>query len=447
MYELFKQHLETVVQHTTAALKHVSEQGIHFEGIVFHAGTSVEYYADDHAPPFQRVPHFARFAPVPGPDHLVIFRPNQKVRLLHVVPQDFWYEAPAPLDHPYREVLEVAVVGSFDEAVKETGNLWQFAYIGNDSRAADALGLPVSAVDPKPLVAALDWYRAYKTPYEVACIRQALEMTKHGYTAVKAMVNGANLPSERTLHQAYLAATEQLEYDTPYGNIIGWDEASAILHYTAKRKTKPQPAHTLLIDAGCAAFGYASDITRTYFRGTPHPVFANLLDRMDVLELDCVERCTAGANYADVHVYAHKQIAEMLYEVGVLKVNGEEAFEKGLSRVFYPHGLGHHLGIQVHDVGGRQVDLNGKILPPDEKYPWLRTTRPIEVGHVLTVEPGLYFIPLLLDPQRTGEHKDCFNWNLVDELVPLGGIRVEDNILVRADGVENLSRAFIGDHR
>ncbi|MBN8589271.1 MAG: Xaa-Pro dipeptidase [Rhodothermia bacterium] len=445
METLFRNHLQEVSRYTTEALAHAAQKGAAYDGIVFHAGASSVYHADDHDVLFHTVPHFVRFAPVVGPDHLVIFKPGEAIRLIHVVPQDFWYESPEPLDHPYAQVLDVTVVSSFEEAIQAAGTLWKFAYIGNSSKAADALGLPQSAVEPAALLHALDWFRAYKTEYEVSCIRMAMGRTAEGYRVAKKMVSEGR--SAREIHAAYLAATGQLDRDTPYGNIIGWDTDAATLHYTAKKTTAPNPGHTFLIDAGAATFGYASDITRTYLRANPNPAFAHLLDKMDALELDCLSMCTVGADYSEIHVHAHKAIAGMLSEVGVLTVGADEAFEKGLSRVFFPHGLGHHLGIQVHDVGGRQVDIEGTILPPDSKYPWLRTTRPIEAGHLLTVEPGLYFIPLLLNPHRTGEHKSCFNWNLVDELLPLGGIRVEDDVYVTEQGPENLSRNLIGDHR
>ncbi|MBL7977710.1 MAG: Xaa-Pro dipeptidase [Bacteroidetes Order II. Incertae sedis bacterium] len=445
MENLFKNHLEAVSRYTTEALAHAAKRGECFDGIVFHAGAASVYHADDHDVWFHTVPHFVRFAPVVGPDHLVIFKPGAAIRLIHVVPQDFWYESPEPLDHPYAEVLDVTVVSSFEEAIQAAGALWKFAYIGNSPKAADALGLPQSAVEPTALLHALDWFRAYKTEYEVACVRLALERTAEGYRVAKKMT--AEGRTAREIHAAYLAVTGQLDRDTPYGNIIGWDTDAATLHYTAKKTSPPNPGHTFLIDAGAATFGYASDITRTYLKAQPNSIFAGLLDKMDALELACVAMCTVGADYSAIHVHAHKTIAGMLSEAGVLTVGADEAFEKGLSRVFFPHGLGHHLGIQVHDVGGRQVDIDGTVLAPDPAYPWLRTTRPLEVGHLLTIEPGLYFIPLLLNPHRSGEHASCFNWTLVDELLPLGGIRVEDNVYVTNDGPENLSRGLIGDHR
>ena len=108
-----------------------------------------------------------------------------------------------------------------------------------------------------------------------------------------------------------------------------------------------------------------------------------------------------------------------------------------------PHGIGHLLGIQVHDVGGRMKNAQGEIQPPPEDYPALRTTRMIESGQVFTVEPGLYFIPVLLNPERNTARGKLIDWEVVDAMMPLGGIRIEDNVRVTDTGVENLTRVLI----
>jgi len=112
-----------------------------------------------------------------------------------------------------------------------------------------------------------------------------------------------------------------------------------------------------------------------------------------------------------------------------------------------PHGVGHLLGIQVHDAGGRQINPQGDMQAPPADYPALRNTRTVEKNQVFTIEPGLYFIPQLLNPERgnadgTARGK-LINWKLIDALIPLGGIRIEDNVLVTATGVENLTGVSI----
>ena len=112
-------------------------------------------------------------------------------------------------------------------------------------------------------------------------------------------------------------------------------------------------------------------------------------------------------------------------------------------RVFFPHGLGHFLGLQVHDVGGRQSAPAGGITPPPAEYPSLRTTRTLEPGHVVTIEPGVYFIDLLLEPLRGTPAGADIDWTLVERLRPLGGVRIEDDVLVTDDGHRNLTRPHV----
>lgn len=136
----------------------------------------------------------------------------------------------------------------------------------------------------------------------------------------------------------------------------------------------------------------------------------------------------------------HVLLAELLAESGLCRGIPDQLVEKGVTYAFFPHGLGHLLGLQVHDVGGRQADRKGTTAPPPAAHPALRTTRDIESGMIFTIEPGLYFIPALLEPLRAGPHSALLNWSIIDTLTPLGGIRIEDNIWVSPQGTHNLTR-------
>src|SRR5262249_47569958 len=106
--------------------------------------------------------------------------------------------------------------------------------------------------------------------------------------------------------------------------------------------------------------------------------------------------------------------------------------------------LGHFLGLQVHDVAGRQQAPQGGTVPPPGAHPFLRTTRTIEENQVVTVEPGVYFIPMLLRPHRSGPASSLIDWGLLERLAPCGGVRIEDAVLVAADGHRNLTRPHVG---
>jgi len=437
--ELYKEHLDTVRKATEEAL----ETSGH-DGLVLHAGSHHHFHADDREIFPVTVPHFARFAPVKGRDHLLLVKPGETPKLARVTPRDFWYEEPAKVDHPYPDHLDVVDVTSTAEAAEAIGQVKGCAFIGDDPSVAKSLGIAAKDVEPKSLMAPLDWARAYKTEYEVECVREAGRLAAEGHNAVRDAVPGGH--SERALHALYLESTGLMENDTPYTNIIGWDEHAAILHYQSKDKERPQRGHVLLIDAGAPYLGYASDITRTWIRGDVHPVFADCLDRMDALQRKLVDAVKPGKDYVELHAECHEGIAEILSATGIAKVGADECLEKGITRVFLPHGLGHHLGIQVHDVGGRQANPKGDIAPPPEAHPFLRTTRKLEEGCIVTIEPGLYFIPMLLDDLKQDGRKASIDWDLVEALIPCGGIRIEDDVLVTEEGSEDLTRGAVPGH-
>jgi Xaa-Pro dipeptidase len=442
---LYVAHVERVVADTEAALERSKAAGAAFDGVVFHAGGELLVHRDDQTHVFRPDFHFARWAPLAGPDHMIVFTSGRRPRLVRVVPKDFWYESPPPPPVDIERVLDVTVVEDIDAAVEAVGRLPRHAFVGADGEVAEALGMKPGAQEPEALMASLDWSRGTKTDYEVECLRRAGSRAARGHRAVREGVTAGR--SERQMLHDYLAATSMVEDEVPYPAIIGWDDHAAVLHYTRKDVTPPAPGGVLLIDAGATFQGYASDVTRTYVTDKAPRPFHELLDGMDDLQRELVDGVGPGVPYVDLHRRAHEGVARLLADAGVLRCSAEEAIEQRLSLPFLPHGLGHHLGLQVHDVGGRQADPSGTVVDPPEDFPALRTTRTLEPGHVVTIEPGLYFVPLLLDPLREEERGAHVDWDLVDALVPYGGIRIEDDVLVTEDGREDLTRPLIPGHR
>jgi Xaa-Pro dipeptidase len=121
-------------------------------------------------------------------------------------------------------------------------------------------------------------------------------------------------------------------------------------------------------------------------------------------------------------------------------VVADEAIDTGLTSVFYPHGIGHLLGLQVHDVGGLQRDAAGGVIERPYNHPFLRLTRKLEDGFVVTVEPGFYFIDQLLDEAKQKPIGKMIDWKRVGQLRKFGGVRIEDNVAARPGGQENLTR-------
>ncbi|HJV23591.1 MAG TPA: Xaa-Pro dipeptidase [Holophagaceae bacterium] len=433
---LFLDHLTTRRKQAEEALSHTG-----FEVLVLGSGEHHTYFADDQEAPFHAVPHFAHWCPIQGPHHLLVVRPGQKPTLIRFAPEDFWYEQAdlealwggTPFWAEGFDIVEAATV----EAVWERlGKPAKAAFIGTDLENAGKAGL---ALNPDKLTKHLDWTRSFKTSYEVKCLEEATALAAKGHDAAQAAFLRGD--SELEIHHAYVQAVGCVDHELPYGTIVALDEKGAILHYEGKRKGRN--GRVLLIDAGAKVLGYGSDITRTWAAPTCDPRFKALLVGMEKLQLELCDEVKPGLHYGELHKRGHLKIAALLHEAGILKVGAEEAVELGLSKPFFPHGLGHHLGIQVHDVAGKQLGPDGEFKPSPAEHPFLRTTRIIEEGQVFTVEPGLYFIPMLLRPFRTGEHAAKFDWQLIDALTPLGGIRIEDNLLVTATGHRNLTRTHL----
>ena len=422
-----------------------------FEAVVLHSGSEQYFYADDQTMPFRAYGHFAHWLPVNRPDQLLLIRPAQRPVYLQVCPRDFWYEQDSHLEDWVAERFELHACSDSREAAavlaaKLSGMaMTRIAFLGKESAWAETVGIPASAHNPTALLRWLDYQRAYKSPYEAACIRHANRHALTGHTAARhAFLDGG---SEYDIHMAYLQACRILDEETPYTNIVALDEKAAILHYQNKRRTPASESRVLLLDAGCRSQGYCSDITRTSTRPHTPPLFVALVEAVQTLQTDLIATVAPGVPYPDIHAAAQRGVCRILLEHDICHGSLDTLIELNMGGLFMPHGVGHLLGIQVHDVGGKQIDVRGAFRPAPADHPALRTTRTLEEGQVVTIEPGLYFIPQLLEQERGAgagsARSGHINWRLVESLLPLGGIRIEDNVMVTTTGVENLTRVLI----
>jgi len=197
----------------------------------------------------------------------------------------------------------------------------------------------------------------------------------------------------------------------------------------------------VLIDAGAEYRGYDCDVTRTYpvsgkFSAEQVDVYALVLR----VQRAAIERCRAGVEYRDIHLAAALDVAQGLVDAGFLRGNAPDLVERGASALFFPHGIGHMVGLGVRDAGGY---LPGRSRSEAPALRFLRIDLPLEPGHVVTIEPGIYFPPHVLeDPEIRRQHRETVVWNRVDELRGFGGIRIEDNVLILEGGNEVLTRAI-----
>ena len=451
---LFQQHTARLQQELATGLsRHCPQAG----AVLLHSGSHTPYYQDDQYPPFRAWGHFLRWLPVERPGQFLLLEPGARPVFYAIVPPDFWHDQSLDLPAWWADGFEIIILpdeASFIEQFRQRPvSAARCVFLGENSGSsggtlADALGIAASNVNPPALLAWLDYQRAFKTDYEAQRIGDANARAIDGHQAAHDafLADG----DEYDIHLAYLRACRALDEELPYPSIVALDQHAAILHYQHKQRRPAsiggaaQRSQVLLIDAGFRLHGYCADITRTWARPGVHPVFQALLDGVRQLQQRSLDDIVSGLPYPTLHERAHQQLAELLLTTGVAHGTADELLELGVAQCFMPHGLGHLLGLQVHDVGGHQIDADGTILPPPERFPALRTTRTIAPGMVFTIEPGLYFIPMLLEKLRSElrqvQRTALLDWQLIEQLAPLGGIRIEDNVLVTDDGIHNLTR-------
>jgi Xaa-Pro dipeptidase len=293
-------------------------------------------------------------------------------------------------------------------------------------------------VNPKPLLTHLDYDRAFKTPWEVACMQVATAMGLAGHRAVRqAFAAGC---SEYEMGLMFLAASGQMDQELPYPAIVAVNRNGATLHYQHRDRHRlpAKDRHSLLLDAGCSYAGYASDITRSYpaRRGE----FAGMVRDLDRAQQRLCDLVRPGVAFPELQLAAHGEIAGLLAKWDLVRMTPDEMVRRRVTDHFLPHGLGHLLGLQVHDVGGGLASHRGGELKRPKRFPRLRLTRPLAPGMVVTIEPGLYFIDSLLARLRQSKAGRRVNWRKLATLHRHGGIRIEDNVLVTANGHRNLTR-------
>src|SRR6266702_7469965 len=407
----FGPHLEFVCRTAAQAL-----EASGFRSLLVHSGSLLTIFEDDRTYPFEVHAPFKVWAPLSDvPDSFVYFVPGERPQLLFHSPPDYWYK-PAAMPQaywtPHFDIRAIADRAAARKALPK--DLSATAYIGD--AFAELAGWGVAAVNPASLMRRLDFVRAAKTPYELECLREASRLGAMGHTAALQAFQAGG--SEFEIELAFLRGCGLREQELPYNPIIALNDGGAVLHYQVLEKTRPAQRHSLLIDAGAEFAGYASDITRTY--SLQDADFAALIRSMDEMQQALCAGIRAGVYWRDVHLRAHQLTATLLREADITKCSAEEAIATGVSSVFLPHGIGHLLGLEVHDAGGFMRAPEGGEIPRPEGHPFLRLTRVLQEGFVVTMEPGIYFIEQLLSAAQSDSRCGSINWSRVADLKRFG---------------------------
>lgn len=281
--------------------------------------------------------------------------------------------------------------------------------------------------------------RRPKDAGELSLLRQAAACTAAGYARLPALLRPG--VTERAiqieLEAEFLRAGAS---GTGYGTIIGAGSNAAVLHFAPSERVLRE-GDFVLVDAGARVGRYVCDVTRTYVVGGPPSAFQRDLHTLVASVLhQAIARCQPGREWREIHLAAAEDICGGLVDLGLMRGAPADLVNREAHTLFFPHGLGHLVGLGVRDASGM---LPGRTADPRPALRTLRCDLPLAEGYVITVEPGIYFIPALLeDPRRRERYADCVRWDRVEPLLALGGVRLEENLLITSGAPEILTAAI-----
>lgn len=290
--------------------------------------------------------------------------------------------------------------------------------------------------DIETLLDALTYCRVLKTDDELELMRKAAAVNNEAHRRAMEIIKPGMYEYEIKAEFTKIQYQNGLQQDA-YNGIFASGKNSAILHYV-ENTSQIKDGDLFLLDAGHEYRGYASDFTRTYpANGKYNQIQAGVYDAVLNALNASIESVEIGVKMENLHLEAARLMMEGLKKIGLVKGSVDDLMENDIFALFFPHGLGHFLGLDTHDVGGYPKGVD-RIDRPGIKY--LRVRRDLQPGMVVTIEPGIYFVPALLTPALKDDTQSKFlDAEKLTGLFDFGGIRIEDNVIVTEDGCENLT--------
>lgn len=416
-------------------------------------GLPVPIAGSDQFHDFHAHPEFLYLAGIHVPGSVLTFDPREGWRLFAPVPSledRVWVGDGVPLE-------ELAALGGFERvrgldafaAWLEAHRGEPLAVAGNDDlqhRPAE-YGVPgwlqlepeIDGEASGRLRELMAEARRAKDADELAAMRRAAVASRAGHLA--ALRTARPGMTERRVQVEIEAEFFRSGGDrTAYGSIVGSGPNGAILHI-APTARELRDGDIVMVDAGAEVDGYASDVSRTWpvgprFEGAQRDLYQLVL----AVQEQAIHDARPGKEYRELHLEASERLAAGLVDLGILRGDPATLVERDAHALFFPHGLGHMLGLATHDAGGC---LAGREKSERFGLKWLRADLPLKPDYVVTIEPGLYFIPALLqDRDRREQYRDAVNWDAVDSLGAFGGIRIEDDVRITTGEPEVLTAAI-----
>ncbi|OCL03469.1 hypothetical protein AOQ84DRAFT_302709 [Glonium stellatum] len=463
-----KQHAQRVVQQLDVS-----------KGLIYLPGAPTTYFQDSDQPqPFRQHRYFYYLSGVNEADCHLTYDISQDVLTLFIPKIDpstvIWNGRGSTIAeaHDKYDVDVVCYTASLPDFIKR----WPMLHEGNTYILhPDQGAMPghdkLPRVDSVRLQIAMDAARVIKDSHEIKLIRKANEITAKAHREV--LSNIQKFKNEAQVEAIFLDAciAEGAKHQA-YEIIAASGENASTLHYV--KNDEPLEGRQLMcLDAGCEWECYVSDVTRTFpISGAwPSNEAKEIYHLVQNMQTACISRLAPGVRFLDLHILAHKVAIMGLKNLGILHGGDvEEIYRAGTSRAFFPHGLGHHLGLEVHDVGQKSLmsvnsDRESDHITSDakSKYPTNYhlpvyhgemckspvdpQSRSLEEGMVVTVEPGIYFSRYALSTVYLPSpiHSNYINKEVLLRYLPVGGVRIEDDILITSSGYENLTTAPKGE--
>lgn len=408
--------------------------------LIYISGAAVTHrYGTDFEYPFRQESNFWYLSGVNEPDFALILNPaNREFHLLmprrdamYAVWMGFvrpahWYKDQFKPDHiHYTDEIEQVLRGLKPDNV----------HCIHESDAAVVRSKGFQA-ETGELADALAFCRVLKTSDEVEQLRIASRVASEAHRTVMDTVSPEMFEYEVQAIFEHVCTFNGLRHQ-PYSGIFAGGFGASVLHYVENDKML-KDGDLLLVDAGAESRGYAADITRTFpINGKFDKRQSLIYDITYHMLQQSLELSKPGVEMEEIQIQAARLMIAQMVEAGLLYGEVDELMDNDIFALFFPHGIGHFLGLDTHDVGGYPKGVD-RIDRPGLRY--LRARRLLEPGMVVTIEPGIYFIPALLEPAFNNEKQSRFlNVKELKGYLDFGGVRVEDNIVITEKGHENLT--------
>ena len=423
-------------------------------GLIYLAGKPTVNWGDsDQEQPFRQRRYFYYLSGVDEPDCFLTYDINNDLLILYVPDFDLhraiWMGPTLSTDEAERrfDVDKVRYYSSLQSDVESWAKKYNDAapiYILHSSQQPESLSNELH-LDDKLLLTAMDAARVVKDDYELRMIRHANKISGLAHRKVLEKIH--KMSNEAQIEGLFLdTCVSHGAKNQAYGIIAGSGPNAAVLHYM--KNNEPLKGRQLVcLDAGAEWECYASDVTRTFPLAAdwPSSYARDIYHIVEEMQEECIRRIKPGVRFRDLQVLAHEIAIGGLQKLGVLKKGTlEEIRVSGASSIFFPHGLGHHVGLEVHDVSEKPITGLGWAGRPckPEFIPAMSLSVPLlEEGMVVTIEPGIYFSQLALANSRKQPLARYINFDEAEKYIPIGGVRIEDDILVTRTGYENLTTA------